>query len=168
MQPEEIKKIEDSWRNMDQYEKKKEKKLKKSAEKVRNEREGWMVKTQQNLKLLKFDFQEKYDDLHERDTKRDNLVEQRHKEKKDDITIRKEVFQLKKFDQEENLKRDYTMKTMYKKQLVDKIKEKKERADHVRQQQQRIAHMCKSQRDSYEKAFDVINKENEAKREKMS
>lgn len=57
---------------------------------------------------------------------------------------------------------------MYKKSLAEKIIQKKEKADLVREQQARIAQTCRTQRISYEKAFKLVNEEQEAAAAKLS
>lgn len=67
---------------------------------------------------------------------------------KEDIDTRKELYLLRKADQEENYMRSQNIHNIYKQKLVEKIIEKRERADKIKEQQLRISELCRTVRHS--------------------
>ena len=89
---------------------------------------------------------EKYSYLNEKNEQRTKLISEIKEAIKEDIDLKKEISNLKKKDQLENLERGKNFHELYKQKLVERIMEKKERADRVKEQQRRIAEMCGTQR----------------------
>lgn len=53
---------------------------------------------------------------------------------REDIDTRKELYMLRKADQEENYLRGQNIHNIYKQKLVEKLVEKRERADKIKEQ----------------------------------
>lgn len=65
---------------------------------------------------------------------------------REDIDTRKELYMLRKADQEENYLRGQNIHNIYKQKLVEKLVEKRERAEKIKEQQMRISDLCRTVR----------------------
>ena len=99
-----------------------------------------------NFRQIKLEQKDKYNYLNEKNEQRAKLIFEIKEAIKEDIDLKKEISNLKKKDQLENLERGKNFHELYKQKLVERIIEKKERADRVKEQQKRIADMCGTQR----------------------
>jgi hypothetical protein len=133
----------------DKIEKSQKKKAKEDKEKLEYLKEVNDKRTESvtlNLKDIKQKQREMFRYYDTRLRERSDKVQEVRSVLREDIDTRKELYLLRKADQEENFMRGQNIHNIYKQKLVEKLIEKRERADKIKEQQQRISDLCRTVR----------------------
>ena len=108
--------------------------------------DGMLEAARSNRKQLNDDANYKYQRLTEQRVHKEKTAQELKDEMRHSIEFKKELMQLRKVDQLDNVHRWKEFSKLYTSKLAEKIVEMKHRVEHIQQEQLKIVQICELQR----------------------